>query len=124
MNKCSSHIENIGHNAIILYGHLKPIIMHICAKTQPTGTSTSQITVIYKAQTNMPTILHMPYLAGAYMGCMYIYVPHEVTSTKHVTRSAIQIFFKLHFTLLTYITEQIWLQHCTNKSQCPQSVSA
>ena len=57
---------------------------------------------------------------------MYIHscATFEMTYMNPVTRSTEHILHKLHFMLLAYITEQIWLPHCKYTSHCPHSVLA
>ena len=63
------------------YWHIDPILVQICAKTQPNAISTSHDIGIYMPETNMATKLdihaiYANYLRGIYRGCMWIYVPH------------------------------------------------
>ena len=55
---------------------------------------------------------------------MCICVPYISHKHQHVTRNTIQITCKLHFILLVYITEQIWLPHphYTYRLHCPNSL--
>ena len=43
---------------------------------------------------------------------VHIHTKYEVTSINYVTQSTVHIPHKLHFMLLAYVTEQIWLSHC------------
>ena len=53
-NIYNCHIANIHHTAIMLNGHMKPTLLHMCAKTQPTTISSSHVIAMYVTATNMP----------------------------------------------------------------------
>ena len=53
---------------------------------------------------------------------VHIYATYEVTSINHVTRSSLHILENLHFILLPYITEQIWLPRRKCSSHYSHSV--
>ena len=55
-------------------------------------------------------------------GKLHTCATYEVPSMNYVTRKTAIIFCKLHFMLLAYITNQIWLPHCKYWSHCYHTV--
>ena len=80
LDKHGYHTKYIGHTAIILYAHIDPPMVYICAKHQTTVTCSSHHIGIDVPQTNSDIKLHshviyVKYLM-AYIGDAYTYMCH------------------------------------------------
>ena len=67
---------------------------------------------MYHKQVFLPNYTYIPYIR--FMVCLSetyisIYITYEITDIKCVSRNTTQIPYKLHFTLLAYDNEKIWL---------------
>ena len=57
--KYGCHSANISHNAITLYRHVDPTVIHICVKTQATTIPIWYVIAIHVPEINMSTKLHI-----------------------------------------------------------------
>ena len=120
LNKYDCHIAYTSHTSNIVNGYIHPTFLQICAKTQPTAIHTSHVIAKYVLETNVSTKLSIDALYAKYLidlcgRCLYIYVPYMKSPKSTMWQWAL-------YTYLTYITEQIWLPHCTYMFHCTATV--
>ena len=123
-NKNGYHIANIGHITLILYGLIDSSLVYICTKTQPTTTSTSQVTAIYFQDANVPARLHIYVISFKWIYgevCAYMYqiwcYGHHLHKQEHCTYFVNCILCYWYLSL-----KGIWLLPCKYKLHCPYSV--
>ena len=69
-NQYGYHSAHIDHTALILYGLLDPILVHLSTETLPTAASTSHDTGIYMSETHMAeNCTYMPYMQNIWCSC-------------------------------------------------------
>ena len=76
----ASTLKYMSHKAVMLNQHINATVLHICAKIQPTATSTSHFNSIYMQQIDMPPsdthISYMPNILWPYMEDLCTYMCH------------------------------------------------
>ena len=119
------HTATLAHTLFILYCHTDPtLVLHTCAKLQPTTASNSQHVDTHVSETYSPTKLQSYAMYLIWGMSMHTYATQEFTGINHVTRGTIHILLTLPIMFLAYIIEQLWLPYSAYTSHQPHIIWA
>ena len=121
LNTYGYHIANEGYNIFILYKQIDATCIYVPKHNQLEQLPDMLLPCI-TPETKMLPAFYIYYISFREYGI--IHATYDVTSINHVPRRAVYILCTLHFMLLAYITQHIWLSHCKWRLQYLHSVQA